>query len=66
MVPCPCKDCKKRNAYCHSACEAFQRFHEERIKEGRYNWSKSESAKCTQAKHDRYKYLWTKNGRRQT
>ena len=28
-LDCPCKDCKKRNALCHSACDAYKKWREE-------------------------------------
>jgi hypothetical protein len=26
MIKCPCKDCKKRMAYCHCKCEDYKQY----------------------------------------
>ena len=35
----PCKDCTKRNAYCHGVCEEYKEFEQNRPRTPRNMWS---------------------------
>ena len=43
MISCPCKECEKRNTYCHAECEIYKDFatqkRNERIQTNKQNAS---------------------------